>query len=67
MEIEKSKGHLLFNSGYEYFELNGSIYRASISDYVANFAGGNGVRAGARWFCYIRDWEFFKAQVSKVI
>jgi hypothetical protein len=66
VETEKSRGHILFDAGNEYFELNGSIYRASISDYVANFAGGNGVRAGARWFCYVRDWGFYKAQLTKL-
>lgn len=47
MEPQKSKNHLFFLNGQEYFtsELDGSLFRAPVHNYI----DVSGYRAGARW------------------
>ena len=44
--MKKSKGHITFLNGYEYFKApNGSLYKAKSSNYI----GIEGYRVGARF------------------
>lgn len=47
--LEKSKGHIAFIGICEYFEYDGSIYRAPIDAYIQ----ANGTRVSARFECYV--------------
>jgi hypothetical protein len=55
----KSKGHIAFSDGYEFFKLGNDIYRSHITNVIDLNAG---VRCGSRWMCNEKHWDKIKGQ-----
>ena len=51
---QKSKGHITFNNGLEYYQANGEVYRAPIGNVF------DGEYRIGRWECTITHFERFK-------
>jgi hypothetical protein len=56
--VERSNGHITFNSGWEWFEVRGEVYKAPQGAPLADYI--NGTRHG-RWECSRAHFERFKS------
>jgi hypothetical protein len=52
----KSNGHILFSGEWEYFTVNGQVYRANVNNPIDI----QGYRQGARWECSLPQWEQYR-------
>ena len=58
MNTQKSNGHLAFLDDYEYFKLDGNVYKAPVSNVLDINVH---VRVGSRFYCTWLMWPYSMA------
>jgi len=56
--MKKSKGHICFWKGFEFFERNGDVFRANTHNPIQTFGARHG-----RWECSRAHFDHYRAVI----